>query len=233
MDENNISDEITIPTIDELKNQNHISQNVEEIEISASDYKKQLNKKVSDFTEEEKQKYNSLSQKKKRKKEKEKEEEQKEEINLKEQNETRNTLYNQLFVLKEKFPDGTKKIHIDPEMSLSTLEEKKSLILKLIADKNSDRVVFQSLLLLSRSAERGLNYFDVDLLDGYSNEVEASENDILPILKELIDTGELDTSFLTPQLRLMVVMSGCAIRTMEKNNAKKKVLLTSGDVPEE
>lgn len=56
MDENNISEEITIPTIDELKNQNHISQNVEEIEISASDYKKQLNKKVSDFTEEEKQK---------------------------------------------------------------------------------------------------------------------------------------------------------------------------------
>ena len=27
----------------------------------------------------------------------------------------------------------------------------------------------------------------------------------------------------TPQLRLMIVMSGCAVRTMEKNLAKKKV----------
>ena len=40
----------------------------------------------------------------------------------------------------------------------------------------------------------------------------------------MIDMGEIDTSFLTPQLRLLVVMSGCAVRTLEKNTAKKKVL---------
>ena len=74
---------------------------------------------------------------------------------------------------------------------------------------------------MCRTGERGLNYFDIDALDGFNEEVSSSEDDIVPILKEMIDMGEIDTSFLTPQLRLMVVMSGCAVRTMEKNIAKK------------
>ncbi len=228
MSENNIEENIEekIPTIEDLKNPAHtdIEDNLEDTEMTASEYKKSLKKKVSEFTEEEKAKYNALSQKKKRKKDKEVEENLKEEIIEKENNEARNTLYNQLFVLKNKFPDGTKSIHIDPEMSIAVLEEKKALILQMITNKNADRVVFQSLLLLSRTAERGLNYVDIDILDGYSQEVESSEADILPILKEMIDMGEIDTSFLTPQLRLLVVMSGCAVRTLEKNTAKKKVL---------
>ena len=213
-----------IPSLEELKNPEHLEEDLEDIEMTASEYKKSLGKKVSQFTEEEKAKYNALSQKKKRKKDKEVEENLKEEIIEKENNEARNTLYNQLFVLKNKFPDGTKNIHIDPEMSITILEEKKALILQMITNKNADRVVFQSLLLLSRTAERVLNYVDIDILDGYSEEVESSEADILPILKEMIDMGEIDTSFLTPQLRLLVVMSGCAVRTLEKNTAKKKVL---------
>jgi len=213
-----------IPSLEELKNPDHLEEDLEDIEMTASEYKKSLGKKVSQFTEEEKAKYNALSQKKKRKKDKEVEENLKEEIIEKENNEAKNTLYNQLFVLKNKFPDGTKNIHIDPEMSITILEEKKALILQMITNKNADRVVFQSLLLLSRTAERGLNYVDIDILDGYSQEVESSEADILPILKEMIDMGEIDTSFLTPQLRLLVVMSGCAVRTLEKNTAKKKVL---------
>lgn len=237
MSENNVEENIEekIPTIEDLKNPAHtdIEDNLEDTEMTASEYKKSLGKKVSEFTEEEKAKYNALSQKKKRKKDKEVEENLKEEIIEKENNEARNTLYNQLFVLKNKFPDGTKNIHIDPEMSITILEEKKALILQMITNKNADRIVFQSLLLLSRTAERGLNYVDIDILDGYSQEVESSEADILPILKEMIDMGEIDTSFLTPQLRLMVVMSGCAIRTLEKNTAKKKVLDIQEDAVEE
>jgi len=224
MDEINEVVEEKIPTLDDLKNKDNLEEDLDDIEMTATEYKKSLKKKVSEFSEDEKAKYNALSQKKKRKKDKEVEETLKEEISEKVNNEARNNLYNQLFVLKNKFPDGTKNIHIDPEMSVAVLEEKKALILQMITNKNADRIVFQSLLLLSRTAERGLNYVDIDLLDGYSQEVESSEADILPILKEMIDMGEIDTSFLTPQLRLMVVMSGCAVRTLEKNTAKKKVL---------
>lgn len=222
-------EELSIPSINDLKNQNNLIdenidtpleniENIEDDDLTASSFKKSLGKKVSEFTEDEKQKYNNLAQKKKRKKEKEIIVE-KETI---EDDSARNTLYNQLFVLKEKFPDGTKKIHIDPEMSYDILNDKKNLIMKLIGDKNADRVVFQSLLLLCRTGERGLNYMDVDLLDGFSEEVEATENDVLPILKEMVDMGSIDTTFLTPELRLMIVMSGAAVKTAERNLAKKK-----------
>jgi len=215
-----------IPSIEDLQNPAHLEshgEEKEEEEISASKYKKSLGKKVSDFTPEEKAKYMSLSQKKKRKKDKEVEEIKLTQEQEKENNETKNLLYNQLFLLKQKFPDGCKNIHLDPDMSLSVLEEKKGLILKIITDKNAHKIVFESLLLMCRSGERGLNYFDVDILEGYSDEIASSEDDIVPILKELIDMGSIDTTFLTPELRLLVVMSGAAVRTIEKNMAKKKV----------
>lgn len=226
-------EELSIPSINDLKNQNNLIdenidtpleniENIEDDDLTASSFKKSLGKKVSEFTEDEKQKYNNLAQKKKRKKEKEIIVEKETIEEIKNNDSARNTLYNQLFVLKEKFPDGTKKIHIDPEMSYDILNDKKNLIMKLIGDKNADRVVFQSLLLLCRTGERGLNYMDVDLLDGFSEEVEATENDVLPILKEMVDMGSIDTTFLTPELRLMIVMSGVAVKTAERNLAKKK-----------
>lgn len=228
MTEENINEEIIeeIPSIEQLQNPEHVELSDEQSEqedISASKYKKNLKKKVSEFTPEEKAKYMSLSQKKKRKKDKEVEEVKLSQEQEKENNETKNLLYNQLFLLKQKFPDGCKNIHLDPDMSLSVLEEKKGLILKIITDKNAHKIVFESLLLLCRSGERGLNYFDVDILEGYSDEISSSEDDIVPILKELIDMGSIDTTFLTPELRLLVVMSGAAVRTIEKNMAKKKV----------
>jgi hypothetical protein len=221
----NIPEVEEVPTLEDLKNPAHL--NVEEVvedeSMSHTEYKKKLGKKISEMSEEEKCKYNALSQKCKREKESVKKKVEEQEAVEKENNDAKNTLYNQLYVLKNKFPENTKNIIIDPDMTLSALEEKKALILQIITSKNADRVVFQSLLLMCRTAERGLNYFDIDALDGFNEEVSSSEDDIVPILKEMIDMGEIDTSFLTPQLRLMVVMSGCAVRTLEKNTAKKKV----------
>ena len=230
MEEEKITEEIKetveeIPNLEDLKNPTHndILEDPDGSDMTASEYKKFIGKKVSEMDEDERKKYNALSQKKKRKKDKVEEEIKVSEEKEKEVNETRITLYNQLYCLKQKFPEGCKNIHLDPDMSLCVLEEKKALILKIITDKNAHKVVFESLLLLCRTGERSLNYFDVDVLDGYSDEVKTCETDICEILKELIDMGQIDTSFLTPELRLMVVMSGCAVRTMEKNLAKKKV----------
>jgi len=131
-------------------------------------------------------------------------------------------MYNQLFVLKQKFPENTTEIHIDKDMSLKVLEEKKSLILQIITTKNSENVVFETLLLMCRSGERGLNYFGVEALDGYSDNVDTMKGDIIPILKEMVDTGEIDCSMMTPQLRLMILMSSVAVKTIEQNNDKKK-----------
>lgn len=216
-------------TLESLKNPENVKKNIsfefheEDNDIIENhlDYKKSLNKKVSEFSEEEKKIYNKLAQQNKRKNDKTEEEIEKisndEKIALKSQT----NLYNQLFVLKKKFPDFTEDIHIDIDMNMDTLEEKKDLIMKMITQKNSDSIVFETLLLASRTAERGLNYCNVEALDGYSDNLSESKEDIIPILKEMIDLGEIDTTMMTPQLRLMIVMSSVAVKTIEKNNDKK------------
>jgi len=220
-----MDNEEIIPTIEELKNPNAIENNIstehDNPEESHLDYKKRLNKKVSEFTEEEKAHYNKLAQKNKRVKEKNEEEKQEEKL----EEEKKNTLYNQLFVLKQKFPENLENIHINPDMNIKTLTEKKNLIMTIITQKNSHNVVFESLLLMCRTGERGLDYFGVDALEGYSENVEHAKDDIIPILKEMIDTGEIEVSSLTPQLRLMILMSSVAVKTIENNNDKKKMLL--------
>jgi len=94
--------------------------------------------------------------------------------------------------------------------------------MKIITQKNSDAIIFETLLLGCRTIERGLNYAEIQALDGYAENVDEAKDDIIPILKEMIDLGEIDTSMLTPQLRLMIVMSSVAVKTVEKNNDKKK-----------
>ena len=195
--------------------------NDEIIEETHLEYKKRLNKKVSEFSDEEKAHYNKLAQKNKRKNEKNEEEIKKNEEQEKLNDEKKVNLYNQLFVLKQKFPENTGEITISKDMNIKTLEEKKSLILKIITQKNSENVVFETLLLCARTGERGMNYFNVNALDGYAENLNESKEDIIPVLKEMIDTGEIDTSMMTPQLRLMIIMSSVAVKTIEKNNDKK------------
>jgi hypothetical protein len=219
MSEENIS-------LESLKNpEKSVHFEVEEVhedEETHLEYKKRLNKKVSEFSDEEKQHYNKLAGRNKRKNDKVEEINKKNEEEERLENEKKINMYNQLFVLKQKFPDNTSEIHIDKDMSLKTLEEKKSLILQIITTKNSENVVFETLLLMCRSGERGLNYFGVEALDGYADNVDIMKGDIIPILKEMVDTGEIDTSMMTPQLRLMILMSSVAVKTIEQNNDKKK-----------
>lgn len=211
-------------SLDDLKNpeNTNLNINIQDEEETHLEYKKRLNKKVSEFTEEEKAHYNKLAGRSKRKNDKVIEENNKNEEEMKLEEERRENLYNQLFVLKQKFPDNTGDIYIDKEMSLKTLESKKSLILQIITQKNSENVVFETLLLMARTGERGINYFGIDALDGYSDNLNESKQDIIPILKEMVDLGEIDTSCMTPQLRLMIIMASVGVKTIEKNNDKKK-----------
>jgi len=235
---NEISDREEIIDLDDLKNPDAVKsvsfeinedasctdEDIDINEMTSIEYKKFLKKKVSQFTEEEKAHYNKLAQKKKRQNDKTEEEKKEIEKNNKLEDDKKSQLYNQLFVLKEKFADHTENIHISKDMNIKTLEEKKDLIVKIITEKHSHSVVFESLLLLCRTGERTLDYFDVDVLDGYAQNVEEAKEDIIPVLREMIDLGEIDTSMLTPQLRLAVIMSSVAVKTMEKNNDKKNLI---------
>ena len=146
--------------INEKKEENNLNLEIIDNE-TPQEFKKRLNKKISEFSKEEKAYYNTLSQRTKRDKDKKIEVKKEEENIIINNNAQQNTLYNQLFVLKQKFPDNTKEIHIDKDMSIHVLQEKKDLILQIITQKNSHNVIFETLLLLVRTGERSLNYFEV------------------------------------------------------------------------
>ena len=104
-----MSEEISL---DSLKNPDNINEEknvhfdiTEEIipeEETHLEYKKRLNKKVSEFSDEEKSHYNKLAQKYKRKNEKNEEQVKKDNEQEQLNEEKKNNLYNQLFVLKQK-----------------------------------------------------------------------------------------------------------------------------------
>ena len=111
-------------------------------------------------------------------------------------------------------------------MSRDTLQVKYNLAMSMIETKHADSVAYSVFLLLNKCVERTAdNYFHTDILDGLSNNVDQMRSEITDILKEMVETGELPIEMLTPQLRLLMIMSGVVIQTIEKNSAKKKALV--------
>ena len=132
-------------------------------------------------------------------------------------------MYIKLSVLKSKFPDID--IDVDKNMSEETLQTKYKLFMTLIEQKHADSVAFQVFLLLNKCVERTADgVFNTDILNGLSDNVNEMKTEITDILKEMVESGEIPVEMLTPQLRLLMVMSGVVMQTIEKNTAKKKAL---------
>ena len=215
---------------------------------TSNEFKKSTGKSVKNFNENEKKFYKRLQKREQlnKKKEKEKVEQERKTASLldapaditpiKKKKEKKpeflytnelpaddvpDELFIKLSVLKSKFPDID--CEIDKNMSLETLKVKYKLFMTTLETKHADGVAFSVFLLLNKGVERGAeHFFNTDMLDGLSNNVVGMKDEICEILKEMIEEGDIDTSFLTPQLRLAMVMSGVVINTIEKNTAKKK-----------
>ena len=135
-------------------------------------------------------------------------------------------LYVKLELLKSKFKDLD--IEINKNMSRETLQVKYNLAMTMIETKHADTVAYSVFLLLNKCVERTAdNYFHTDILNGLSDNVNEMRSEITEILKEMVESGEIPIEMLTPQLRLLMIMSGVVIQTIEKNTAKKKALVES------
>lgn len=133
-------------------------------------------------------------------------------------------LYVKLELLKSKFKDLD--IEINKNMSRETLQTKYNLAMTMIETKHADTVAYSVFLLLNKCVERTADtYFHTDILDGLSDNVNEMRSEITEILKEMVESGEIPIEMLTPQLRLLMIMSGVVIQTIEKNTAKKKALV--------
>lgn len=209
----------------------------------SKEFKKHLNKPIKEFDEEESKFYKRLQKREQLKKKEEKEEKIKLEktrsifdIDQHEQNEqsrskkeiieidsnlTEEDLFIQLETLKTKFPDIGQNIEINKNMSLDSLKMKYKLFMTLIEQKHADSVAFNVFLLLNKCVERTAEgYFNTDCLNGLGDNVLSMKSEITDILKEMVSSGEIPVEMLTPQLRLLMVMSGIVVQTIEQNRAK-------------
>ena len=222
----------------------------------SKEFKKHLNKAIKDFDEEEAKFYKRLQKREQLKKKEEKEIKIKLEktrsifdIDQHEQNEqsrakkeiievdnnlTEEDLFIQLETLKTKFPDIGQNIEINKNMSLDSLKMKYKLFMSLIEQRHADSVAFNVFLLLNKCVERTAEgYFNTDCLNGLGDNVLSMKSEITDILKEMVSNGEIPVEMLTPQLRLLMVMSGIVVQTIEQNRAKNSQTVSPSGVEED
>lgn len=219
----------------------------------SKDFKKHLNKPIKQFDEEESKFYKRLQKREQIKKKEEKKQKEHLEktksifdIDTVEKDEnlgiqyvekpeiiqsvelTEEELYIQLESLKSKFPEIGADIEVSKNMSIETLKMKYKLFMTLIEQKHADSVAFNVFLLLNKCVERTAEgYFHTNSLNGLSDNVLQMKSEITDILKEMVSSGEIPIEMLTPQLRLLMVMSGIVVQTIEQNRAKNE----QGDTP--
>ncbi len=104
-----------------------------------------------------------------------------------------------------------------PETSINELERQKSLFMRLVNEKASVNAVFESLLFVVKGGEKVSNSLGLIDINGLTEDLNEKRNEIIEILKELVDTGLIDCCELTPELKLIMLLTNLTIARMEKN----------------
>jgi len=131
--------------------------------------------------------------------------------------EQREQLIEDLNVLKVKFKDIDYDWVYNNNSSLELLKREKSMFMRILQDKVGTKAIFNLLIVGSKGAERVCDSLGLADLEGYSGDVKSSEDEILPILQEMVDTGLISSKALTPEIRLGMVMASLGVNRMEKN----------------
>jgi len=135
--------------------------------------------------------------------------------------EKREKLLEDLNVLKIKFKDINYEWTYTPESSLEFLQREKTIFLRLVQDKVAEQSLFRLLIVAGKGAERISNSLQIADIDGYAGELANAEDEIIPIIRELVDTNVIDAKALTPEMRLAMVCVSLLVTTAEKRKVQK------------
>ena len=139
--------------------------------------------------------------------------------------EQKDKLLGDLDILKIKFESIPFNWNYNINSSVQHLKRQKSLFMRVLNDDMGTRAMFKLLVIGSKAIEKVADVSNTLDLEGYSEDVNQSEQEIYPILKNLVDTGVLSVGHLTPELRLGMIMTSLAISRVEKNKIKKSSFL--------
>lgn len=131
-------------------------------------------------------------------------------------------LIEDLEVLKHKFKDITyKPSYSYPETSLESLQRIKNTYIRIISDKAGSNTAFNMLVMGARGMEKITNSLGIADLEGFSSDVRDKDEEIIEIIKEMIDLGIIESTAISPEIKLMLVLGNVAVSRMERNRIEK------------
>ena len=139
--------------------------------------------------------------------------------------EEREKLISDLDILKIKFPSIKYTWNYTNSSSIAHLQRQRQNFLRILNDEAGSQAMFKLLVVGSKGVEKLANLTNVIDIDGYSEDVNDAHEEIYPILKNLVDTGVLSVSHLSPELRLGIIMGSLALSRMDKNRNKDNFLV--------
>ena len=148
-------------------------------------------------------------------------EEVKQSVNPLSEEEQRLQLLQDLDCFKLKFKDLNYEWKYNNDSSLEFLKREKSLFLRIIQEEVGTRAIFNLLVVGAKSAERICDSLGVVDIDGYSGDVANNKDEILTILKDMVDSGLISATALTPEMRLAMIMVSLGVNRAEINKIEK------------
>jgi hypothetical protein len=130
-------------------------------------------------------------------------------------------LVSDLDVIQAKFPTLWKcPSYSYPESSVEHLNRLKSTYTKLINDKLTNKLAFNTIVGVAKMGERVSDSLGICDLDGYAYNIQQNEEELLSIIDELIASQTLDMSMITPDVKLGICLLNIGIKTAESNKVK-------------
>jgi hypothetical protein len=130
-------------------------------------------------------------------------------------------LYEDIEILKVKFPDIAYEPDVHPDSSFEKLTRAKNTMVRLVSDKSGADAAFALMLVGCRGAESATSYLGLADVSGLSSDVAEHRDDFLEILREMVDTGVISSTQLSPEVRLGMLLVQVGVHRMEHNRCSK------------
>jgi len=132
-------------------------------------------------------------------------------------------------ILQVKFPDLGYEPNVHPDSSFEKLQRTKNTLVRLISDRSGADAAFHVMLVGCRGAEMLCRVTHVGDIEGFATDVADMKQDFTNVLKEMIDTGVIESTQLSPEVRLGFLLCTAAMGRFESNRGKN--LADASDSP--
>ena len=130
-------------------------------------------------------------------------------------------LYEDIEILKVKFPDIPYSPDVHPDSSYQALSRAKNTMVRLVNDRSGADAAFNIMLIGCRGAETATHFLGLGDIQGYSADIAEQKEDFVTVLKEMVDTGVIESTQLSPEVRLGLLLVQVGVQRMEVNRRIK------------